>query len=275
MAGRLPDWLIYAAATMALVVAAMVTREGLDAPPAPPPLPEDASITAAPDTPFDPAGVVDAPARRFGPVGGTAFVVGQSGWWLSAPEAVAGCRRIGVEVGPGAAVVAHRVSAGKIRDLVLLKTEGAPTPLPIASARTLADGQLGFILGFPQGRPGEVAVRLIGPEGLKVRGRPGSQLPVLAWAEVGRTQGVGGGLQGLAGGPVLDPSGQVMGVAVAESPRRGRLFTVTPAEVGEALAGVVQHRDAAVGMPVTPENYGRAADSLRRDLRVARVRCLD
>ena len=30
----------------------------------------------------------------------------------------------------------------------------------------------------------------------------------------------------------------------------------------------------AVGEPITTENYGRVADSLRRDLRVAQVACL-
>jgi hypothetical protein len=30
----------------------------------------------------------------------------------------------------------------------------------------------------------------------------------------------------------------------------------------------------ALGEPITTENYGRVADSLRRDLRVAQVSCL-
>jgi hypothetical protein len=35
-----------------------------------------------------------------------------------------------------------------------------------------------------------------------------------------------------------------------------------------------QAANFAVGEPVTPENYGRVADNLRRDLRVAQVICI-
>jgi hypothetical protein len=71
---------------------------------------------------------------------------------------------------------------------------------------------------------------------------------------------------------VLDSEGRVVGVLLKQQRRRGRFYTTTP----ESLARLAPQplNEPAPGQPVTPTNYGRAADSLRRDLRVAQVRCL-
>ncbi|MDB5477490.1 MAG: hypothetical protein JWP49_3001, partial [Phenylobacterium sp.] len=96
--------------------------------------------------------------------------------------------------------------------------------------------------------------------------------PVLVWAEAGRTDGLHGTLGGLSGAPALDAAGRVIGVTIAEAPRRGRIYTTTPETVRNTLAG--QAVSAGAAEPVTPENYGRVADDLRRSLRVAQVICL-
>jgi hypothetical protein len=103
---------------------------------------------------------------------------------------------------------------------------------------------------------------------------------VLAWAEAGRTDGLSGDLAGLSGAPALNVRGEVVGVTLAEAPRRGRIYTTSPEAIRQALARahvVVlpgQAAPTAPGEPLTVENYGRIADSLRRDLRVAQVACL-
>ena len=98
---------------------------------------------------------------------------------------------------------------------------------------------------------------------------------VLAWAEIGRTDGLKGSLAGLSGAPVLDTAGDVVGVTLAEAPRRGRVFTATPQTVRRALAAAgVKPAPPGTGQPISVENYGRVADGLRRDLRVAQVVCL-
>jgi hypothetical protein len=99
---------------------------------------------------------------------------------------------------------------------------------------------------------------------------------VLAWAESGRTEGLDGSLAGLSGAPALDSSGRVIGVTVAESPRRGRVYTTAPETVRATLAqiGEAASSGTPIGEAITIDNYGRAADSLRRDLRVAQVICL-
>ena len=95
-------------------------------------------------------------------------------------------------------------------------------------------------------------------------------------AEVGRTDGLKGGLAGLSGAPVLDGAGRVIGVTLAESPRRGRLYSAPQSVIRTALKRAGQSPGGfAEGRPIGPGNYGRAADALRRDLSVAPVACLD
>ena len=106
-------------------------------------------------------------------------------------------------------------------------------------------------------------------------GRGARTESVLVWAETGRTDGLKGTLAGLSGSPVLDRAGRVIGVTVAESPRRGRIYTAAPETLAAALAATHQRAARfAVGEPITVDNYGRVADTLRRDLRVAQVICL-
>ena len=67
----------------------------------------------------------------------------------------------------------------------------------------------------------------------------------------------------------------MIGVTIAESPRRGRIYTTAPETVGAMLAASRTPLPAtAQASPLTPENYGRVADDLRRNLRVAQVVCL-
>ena len=102
-----------------------------------------------------------------------------------------------------------------------------------------------------------------------VRGRYRSDEAILAWSEIGRTKGLFGSLGGLSGAPVMDSDGEVIGVVSAESPRRGRIYTVAP----ENLQGLLKDRST------TPEamslnSYGLQADQFRRDRRIAQVICI-
>ena len=75
---------------------------------------------------------------------------------------------------------------------------------------------------------------------------------------------------------MLDAKGEVVGVTLAESPRRGRIYSAPRRALAAALAAAGQAPAGfAPGQPITTDNYGRAADALRRDLSVAQVVCLD
>ena len=270
---RLPDWAIYGAVAGVLLAVSLGRRENADAPPAPPPPDELEGALLGPVTPFDTAVTLDAPDTPFTPQSGTAFSIAGRGRWGTARHVVEGCRRPALVVGGDRAVAAD-VRLAPRADVALLITDGGPPALPVAAQAPLRKGQRAFHPGFPQGRAGEVTSRLLGRETLKVFGRGAHDEPVLAWAEVGRTDGLNGTLAGLSGAPVMDGRGRVLGVTIAEAPRRGRIYTTAPESFAPAIRGEQRADEAALGEPVTIDNYGRVADALRRDLRVAQVVCL-
>lgn len=270
---RPPDWLIYSSVLCALLIASLSHRENADAPPAPAPPDEIEGALLGPVTPFDPAVTVNAPDIPFQPSTGTAFSVARTGRWVTARHVVEGCRQPAILVGGGRAVAAD-VRLSPRADIAVLQTEGGPSALPIAPVEGMHSGQRGFHPGYPQARAGEVTSRLLGRETLKVRGRGQRNEPVLAWAEVGRTDGLGGTLAGLSGAPVMDRQGRVVGVTIAESPRRGRIYTTSPETFQPTVHGIQTADEPLMGRVVTVDNYGLVADDLRRDLRVARVVCL-
>lgn len=269
---RPPDWLIYGAAVLGVVAIAIHQRETSDAPEAPPPVPGAAGVPLAPGSPFNPKKVKQVSEPSSEEVG-TAFSVSDAGVWLTARHVVKDCGRVAIMVADRKGALAKVLPSGD-GDVAVLKTEGGPPPLPLSDDLP-APGERAYHPGFPQGRPGEAATRLLGPDVLTSRARGSHGQNVLAWAEVGRTEGLKGSLSGLSGAPVLDRTGQVMGVTLAESPRRARIYAATPAAIRAALAAArIKPSGFARGQAITTDNYGRAADSLRRDLRVAQVVCL-
>jgi S1-C subfamily serine protease len=270
---RPPDWVIYTLVLAALIGVSLGQRENADAPPAPPPRDEMEGALLGPITPFDPAVTVHAPDIPFQPASGTAFSIAGEGRWVTARHVVEGCRRPAIMVGGGRAVAAD-VRLAPRADIAVLQTRGGPAAIPLAAREALHKGQRAFHPGFPQGRPGEVTSRLLGRETLHVRGRGQRDEPVLAWAEVGRTDRLGGTLAGLSGAPVLDRQGRAVGVTIAESPRRGRIYTTAPDTFGPAVRGLQSADELLTGRTVTVDNYGLVADDLRRERRVAQVVCL-
>lgn len=270
---RPPDWMVYAGLTAILLGLSLDQRENADAPPAPPPPDEVEGALLGPVTPFDPSVTVNAPDIPFQPASGTAFAIAREGRWVTARHVVEGCRKPAIMVGGGRAVAAG-VRLAPRADVAVLITDGGPPAMPVAAEIPLHHGQRGFHPGFPQGRAGEVTTRLLGRETFHIRGRGQRDEPVLAWAEVGRTDGLGGTLAGLSGAPALDRQGRVVGVTIAEAPRRGRIYTTAPDGFGPAVRGQQTPDEPVTGQPVTVDNYGLVADALRRDLRVAQVVCL-
>ena len=271
---RVPDWLVYGG-LLAVAAAASVLHGGADAPPAPPTVGEDElGAFLGPVTPFDPTVVVEAPTTPIQSASGTAFAVSGEGVWLTARHVVEGCVRPALIVGGGRAVAAD-MRLSRRTDVAVLITEGGPQPLPVSErGRRLRVGQVAYHPGYPQARPGEAVSRLIGRETLRVRGRGQHQEPVLAWAEIGRTEGLEGTLGGLSGGPAMDPQGRVMAVTIAEAPRRGRIYTTAVESLTDAAAELAIAEEYAPGVVLSRTNYGTVADDLRRDLRVAQVVCL-
>lgn len=259
---RIPDWLIYLVIVILIYANANQSTERLDAPLPPPELgpmlpaesPRDTSVLVE----------LDGPASGLG----TAFAVSNTGQWLTARHVVDGCTEVGLNLG-GQTVLKVDSRVSNNTDIALLSGKWRRTPLApdFDSPRQL--GEYGYFFGFPQGRPGEVVGELLGRHRLLVRGRYSTEEAVLAWTEVGRTQGLRGSLGGLSGGPVLDKDGEVIGVVAAESPRRGRVYTVAPRN----LRGLISEEESAA-TPIALETYGLQADRFRRDRRITQVICI-
>jgi S1-C subfamily serine protease len=269
---RLPDWLIYAVVVVALLLAAVGRQERADAPPAPPPTSEAEGAALGPASPFDPSVVVEV-SNKTQAGAGTAFSIAASGVWVTARHVVEGCSQAAIVVSPGRGVAAN-VRIDPRAETAILTTDGGAPPLPLGLGQRLRRGERAFHVGFPQGRPGEASSRLLGRENLVVQGRGARTEPVLVWAETGRTDGLKGTLAGLSGAPALDDQGRVVGVTIAEAPRRGRIYTTAPETTLRTLTDAGRRFPDGAGQPITADNYGRVADDLRRNLRVAEVVCL-
>lgn len=224
-----------------------------------------------PPSAFDERVLVQVTAPKSGI--GTAFAISEGGKWLTARHVVDGCDEVSLLVAPGRYAPARSVTVSEKYDLALIETDSSPYPAQIDTDSDLRIGTYGFHVGYPQGRPGEAASRLMSRSNLISRGRRSNTESVLAWAETGRTRGLLGSLGGLSGGPVYDENGKVRGVIVAESARRGRIYTAAP----ETVASFIK----ATGIDVmgerprtfSAETYGREADYARRNLQVVKVAC--
>jgi serine protease Do len=260
---RTPAWLAYPSLLLALVWSAIALRPHVDAPAPPPPVTSDAAA-AFMAAPIDPA-LLTKVRPGPGPNLGAAVSVGDHGAWLTTRRALSGCASPAVMVSDteGALV---RPAAANGAVVALTSPSGAPA-LPLFG-QAVAIGEPGYLVGYFRGRPGEVAVRLMGsrPSGTGA-GR------VLVWAEIGRTEGLAGALDGIAGAPVLDASGRVVGLALAEAPRLGRIYASTPQETIAAAPAGVTHAAPGDGLAIAPDNYGLEADDLRRALSIAPLAC--
>lgn len=272
MSRLIPDWLLYIVVIAAVVFVLFRVDRRADAPEA---LPGETQAGAflPPPSNVDPQVLVEV-----GPVAsgmGSAFAITSDGWWLTARHVVDGCQKVGLIVSRGAAAPVRDVKRALFADLALLRTDIAPAALAIdTSERHFQIGQRAYHVGFPQGRGGEAYSRLIGRETLVASGRYDVQEPVLAWAELGRTSRMRGSLAGMSGGPALAANGQVIGVTVAESVRRGRIYTAAPSSILRLLRVEQVKAEGAPAPRMAPDNYGQEADDLRRSLAVAQVVCV-
>lgn len=259
-----PDWIIYGIVLVLFVWTAYGMEQDVLVPE--PPISPELGPMLPSDSPRDEIVLVDVAPRQSGM--GTAFSINDKGLWLTARHVVDSCDSVGLRIGMGRVV---RVDAQIVQnsDLAVLRSDWDRRPLPADLENQRQIGEIGYFFGFPQGKPGEVVGSLISRNRMKVRGRYTNDEAVLAWSELGRSRGLSGSLGGLSGAPVLDKDGEIIGVVSAESPRRGRIYSVAP----RYLRGIITDPGTTIE-PLSLETYGVGADRLRRDRRVAQVICL-
>lgn len=267
------DWLAYILVLGVLVFSLYAKNPDRDAD-SPEPAPSVLEVDGAslpPPSPFDEQILVQVEEPKDGI--GTAFAVNNRGDWVTARHVVDGCKSVGLLIAPGQYVPATAITIDPERDLALITTNKSPNAVALDLGTPLKLGAHGYHVGYPQGRPGEVATRLMSRSKLVSRGRRNTDEPILAWAEIGRTRGLTGSLGGISGGPVFDDDGEVMGVIVAESPRRGRIYTASPASVEAFLAKAEIPLETGPKESFSIESYGPRSDSVRRNLQVVKVAC--
>ncbi|MCZ6860841.1 MAG: serine protease [Alphaproteobacteria bacterium] len=228
-----------------------------------------------PASPRDPSVRINIKPRT-GSSSGTAFSIDRRGLWMTARHVVDGCPKIYVLTAPRKGLLVRRVYVHPTADIAMISTSRGSPALTFAQS-TLRLGMTGFHFGFPKGQPGAVQSALIGRRVMRVRGRYRTAEPVVAWAERVRVPNTGGGLGGISGGPALDRNGGVIGVTVAGTVRRGRVYTTAPVSIARAI------RRAHMRLPTrgpsstkrVPENgFPAYGSQLRHRLTVAKVICL-
>lgn len=254
----------------------MFREEQKEPAPAPEPRPPVDEPAPPPPADLDLDVIVDI-SEDVLPATGTAFAIGD-GLWMTARHVVDGCGQVGLILSHASAqgVRATEVDISPQADVAILRAPLSRQPMPLdVTGDEAAAARNGFHVGYPQGVPGEVASLKLGPTTLVAQGRYATREPVFAWAETSRTKGLRGTLGGISGGPAFNDKGDVIGITIAESPRRGRIYTAAPSSLAGALAlaAAAPGSDAAPAGPLTKENYGDLAYALRRDLRVAKVVC--
>ena len=206
---------------------------------------------------------------------GTAFSISANGVWMTARHVADGCERIFILTAPRKGMRVRRVYIHPNADVALLKTDRGAPPLAF-SAAVLRVGQDGFHMGYPKGQPGDVNSLLLGRSVMRVRGRYRTSEPVVAWTERVRIPESSGGLGGISGGPAFDQFGRVIGVNVAGSKRRGRVFTAAPRSIRAAMqrAGFSPPGDARPAFSeIDRKNFSDVGRRLRRTLQIAKVLC--
>ena len=164
---------------------------------------------------------------------GTSFYLGDD-LWLSARHVVNNeCARV-IMVVAGKNVAARIKYLDENSDLAILQAHvPSVTAMPIELTAT-EDNEHGYAFGFPQGSLGATADEYLGRTRLKLGGFLSGDAPVLAWTETERYPADLDLLAGISGGPMLDEKGNVVGIIVAASSRRGRNYTVAPEILLEA-----------------------------------------
>ncbi|WP_084399309.1 S1 family peptidase [Henriciella aquimarina] len=266
-----PDWLVYTLVLLAIVGGVFSNTPDQDAPPATPDSIEREGATLPPPSAFDETILVRVESPKDGL--GTAFSINTEGQYLTARHVVEGCEDISLLVAPNRYLDVEEVTLSENSDLALITAPPSLAPVALDTSADMTVGSYGFHVGYPQGRPGEAASRLISRSRLVTSGLRSGEEPVLAWAETGRTSDLDGSLGGLSGGPVYDADGKVRGVIIAESPRRGRIYSASPEAIARFLEeqGVEPLGDRPV--PISPQSYGGMADRARQSLQVVKVAC--
>jgi serine protease Do len=240
----------------------------------PPPMPQPAGPgSEAPLFTVDVEAIPEGYTAR-----GTSFPLGHGLWLTARHFANEDCGRI-IMIINGNNVDAQIKYLDPNADLAVLQTMGVPAPpLPIESVEPSED-ESAYAFGFPKGVLGATADQLMGRARMRLGGRLMGTAPVLAWSELDRFPEDLESLSGISGGPMLDENGNVIGIIVAASTRRGRNYTVAPeilhaVETELGITGPQPDQMPARDAVEQPVSLKFSANAMRQNDRIAETYCI-
>ena len=157
-----------------------------------------------------------------------------------------------------------------MQTFALLTTKRGPTPFEIG--RDASQGDSGFMIGFPTGKPGAVLGHKIGTTTLKERGRYQTRETADAWSEQTRLPNRAGSLGGLSGGPIFTDDGRIVGVVLAESQNDVAVsLPPQPTTMRYLLSG--SDEPFATPVPLNEDDYPSTARNWLTSLQISKVLC--
>lgn len=209
---------------------------------------------------------------------GTSFYLGND-LWMSARHVVNDeCDRTIMVVG-GKNIDAKIKYLDQNADLAVMHAQvpDVAAGLPI-EANEMQSDDAAYAFGFPQGVLGGTAGTYLGRTKLKLGGFLSGSAPVLAWSETSRYPSELDSIAGISGGPVIDEKGNVIGIIVAASVRRGRDYTVAPEilrDVVRQLEGSQRFKPVPVRDIVTPPvSLSASAAAMKSSARIVELYCI-
>jgi S1-C subfamily serine protease len=208
---------------------------------------------------------------------GTSFYLGND-LWMSARHVLNDeCAHI-IMIVDGKNVAAQLKYTDDDADLAVVQAKVPEVPaLPLETADPAGD-DAAYAFGFPQGILGGTAGSYLGRTRLKLGGFLSGSAAVLAWSENSRYPNELDSIAGISGGPVIDEKGNVVGVIVAASVRRGRDYTVAPEIM---LSAKRRFGDAQGPEPVPvrdlvtpPVALSKSADAMKKSNRIVETYCI-
>jgi hypothetical protein len=209
---------------------------------------------------------------------GTSFYVGNDLWMSARHVLNEECGRI-IMIVDGKNVDAQIKYLDDGADFTVIRAQApkAVPALPIETQEMETNGAA-YIFGFPQGILGATAGEYLGRTRLKLGGFLSGTAPVLAWTETSRYPDNLDSIAGISGGPVINARGNVVGVIVAASVRRGRDYSVAPEilrKVAQQLIGTPDAELVPVRSLVTPPvTLSTSADAMSKSARIVETYCI-
>jgi S1-C subfamily serine protease len=209
---------------------------------------------------------------------GTSFYVGDD-LWMSARHVLNDqCDRI-IMIVDGKNVDAKIKYLDDGADFAVIRAQvpKAVPALPIETQEMEGD-EAAYIFGFPQGILGATAGEYLGRTKLKLGGFVSGSASVLAWTEISRYPDNLDSIAGISGGPVINERGNVVGIIVAASVRRGRNYSVAPEilrKVAQQLLSTPKVDPTPVRNLVTPPvTLSASAEAMSKSARIVETYCI-